>query len=55
MFRLLGTISSSQIVDTVRKLHDSKNFDKDCISRGQVQSKLWIIEELKKINLDLGT
>jgi len=55
LFRLLGTISSSQIIDTVRKLHDNKDFDKDCISRGQVQSKLWIIEELKKINPELGT
>jgi hypothetical protein len=30
-------------------------FDKDCFSRGQLQSKLWIIKELKKLNLDLGT
>jgi len=29
--------------------------DKDCFSRGQLQSKLWIIKELKKLNLELGT
>jgi hypothetical protein len=29
--------------------------DKDCFSRGQLQSKLWIIKELKKLDLDLGT
>lgn len=29
--------------------------DKDCFSRGQLKSKLWIIKELKKLNLDLGT
>jgi hypothetical protein len=27
----------------------------DCFSRGQLQSKLWIIKELTKLNLDLGT
>lgn len=27
----------------------------DCFSRGQLKSKLWIIKELKKLNLDLGT
>lgn len=29
--------------------------DKDCFSRGQLQSKLWIIKELKKLDLNLGT
>ena len=27
----------------------------DCFSRGQLKSKLWIIKELIKLNLDLGT
>lgn len=35
-------------------LNDIK-FDKDCFSRGQLQSKLWLINELKKLNVDLGT
>jgi hypothetical protein len=30
-------------------------YDKDCFSRGQLQSKLWLVEELKKLNVDLGT
>ena len=29
--------------------------DKDCFSRGQLQSKLWLINELQKLNVDLGT
>lgn len=29
--------------------------DKDCFSRGQLQSKIWLIQELKKCNVDLGT
>ena len=27
----------------------------DCFSRGQIKSKLWIVKELTKLNLDLGT
>lgn len=30
-------------------------YNKDCFSRGQLQSKLWLVRELKKLNLDLGT
>lgn len=30
-------------------------FDKDCFSRGQLQSKLWLIRELEKLPVDLGT
>lgn len=29
--------------------------DNDCLSRGQLQSKLWLISELKKLDVDLGT
>jgi hypothetical protein len=29
--------------------------DKDCFSRGQLKSKLWVVKELKKLDLDLGT
>ena len=27
----------------------------DCFSRGQLQSKLWLVEELKKLKIELGT
>jgi hypothetical protein len=30
-------------------------FASDCFSRGQLQSKLWLVDELKKCNVDLGT
>jgi len=29
--------------------------DKDCFSRGQLQSKLWLVDELKNLDVDLGT
>ena len=35
-------------------VNDTK-FDKDSFSRGQLQSKIWLVEELKKCNVDLGT
>lgn len=30
-------------------------YDKDCFSRGQIESKLWLVRELKKTNQNLGT
>lgn len=29
--------------------------DKDCFSRGQLMSKLWLVNEISKLNLELGT
>ena len=29
--------------------------DNDCFSRGQLQSKLWLVDELEKLDLNLGT
>jgi len=29
--------------------------DKDCFSRGQLQSKMWLVKELQKLDVDLGT
>tara|TARA_B100002019_G_C21274039_1_gene604105 strand:+ start:2687 stop:3730 length:1044 start_codon:yes stop_codon:yes gene_type:complete len=29
-------------------------FDEDCLSRGQLRSKIWLVNELKKISVDLG-
>ena len=36
-------------------LNDEIDFDEDCLSRGQLQSKLWLVNELNKIGVDLGT
>ena len=35
-------------------VNDTK-IDPDCFSRGQLQSKLWLVDELKKCNVNLGT
>ena len=34
---------------------NNTEIDKDCFSRGQLQSKLWLVNELQKLNVDLGT
>lgn len=55
LFRLLETFSESQLIIATKKLLADPVFDKDCMSRGQIKSKLWLIEELKKLDLNLGT
>ena len=34
---------------------NSIKIDKDCFSRGQLQSKLWLVHELEKLDIELGT
>ena len=55
LFRLIQQQTSSQLVEGLRKLKDDENFVEDSFSRGQLESKLWLIQELKGINIDLGT
>jgi hypothetical protein len=35
-------------------LNEDVSFDEDCLSRGQLRSKIWLTNELKKIGIDLG-
>ena len=59
VFRLLENLSESYIVTALKHLHDDKKFNSDCLSRGQIKSKTWLVNELKKIdgrtNINLGT
>jgi hypothetical protein len=34
---------------------NNTEYDKDCFSRGQLESKLWLIKELKQCDVELGT
>ena len=58
LYRILSGFTNSPLIEAV-KLIDNPDFVPDCLSRGQVKSKLWLIEELakleKKQNLKLGT
>lgn len=55
LFRLLQGESDSQLVEGLRKLVRDDRFDTDCFSRGQLESKKWVVEQLKLLDVDLGT
>ena len=46
---------TSQLVKSLYHIIDNPHFNKDCISGGQLSSKEWVIEELNKFEIDLGT
>jgi hypothetical protein len=55
LFRIIQGLTSSQLIEGMRKYKDDDNFDADCFSRGQLESKLWLLKELGKLKVDLGT
>lgn len=56
LWTLLSKYSNSHFVSAFKNFFvNNTQYDKDCFSRGQLQSKLWLIKEVKKLNLDLGT
>jgi len=56
LWNILDQYTSTQFTNAFKKLFvNNIVFDKDCFSRGQLQSKIWLIKEIKKINIDLGT
>lgn len=56
LWRLLQQYNKTNFVYAFKFMNEQGiSFDKDCFSRGQLQSKLWLIDELKKLSLDLGT
>jgi hypothetical protein len=56
LWKILIDFCDSQFILTFKNFFVNNTiYDKDCFSRGQLQSKIWLIDELKKLNLDLGT
>jgi hypothetical protein len=56
LWPVLDRYTETQFVAAFKSFFvNQTSYDKDCFSRGQLQSKLWLIDELKKLNLDLGT
>jgi hypothetical protein len=56
LWKILDTEVSTNFVSALK--HFASNdilIDDDCFSRGQLQSKLWLINKLDRLNLDLGT
>jgi hypothetical protein len=56
LWKLLSEELDTEFISTFKYLHNEKiEYVHDCFSRGQLASKLWLIKELKTLNLDLGT
>jgi hypothetical protein len=56
LWKLLDSETTTQFVSALKFLiSNDVNFDFDCLSQGQLKSKIWLIEELKKLDLNLGT
>lgn len=56
LWRLLQSFVDTNFIYAFKFMNEQNiNFDEDCFSRGQLQSKLWLVEELKKVSVDLGT
>ena len=55
MWKLLADYTPTQFVVAFKSFFvNSVTINDDCFSRGQLQSKLWLVRELKKLDLDLG-
>jgi hypothetical protein len=56
LWKLLSNELDTQFVLAFKSFYIEQTiYDNDCFSRGQLASKLWLITELKKLDLDLGT
>jgi hypothetical protein len=56
MFRLLEDNTETYFVKALKDLITNNiEFDKDCFSRGQLKSKIWLVDTLKSLNVELGT
>lgn len=56
MYRILLHIQDTQILKAIKSLHSNGiRWEKDAMSQGQLRSKMWLIDELKTLDLELGT
>ena len=55
LFRIIQGLTGSQLIEGMRKYKDDDSFNADCFSRGQLESKLWLVKELSELKVDLGT
>lgn len=56
LWPVLNRYVNTQFTDSFKNFYINDLYvNKDCFSRGQLTSKLWLIEELEELNLNLGT
>jgi len=56
LWKILDMYLDTRFVQSLKsfEVYEIK-WDEDCFSQGQIKSKLWLLNELKKTKLDLGT
>lgn len=55
LWPLLDRIVDTQFTAAFKNFFvNQTEFDKDCFSRGQLESKLWLVKELRKVTPDIG-
>lgn len=55
LFKVLSSYVDTSLTDGLKRCHDEDIwFDKDCLSRGQIRSKRWLIDTIEDLGLDLG-
>lgn len=56
MYRIILDIKPTAIIRAIKTFDiNSIQIDNDALSQGQLQSKMWLINELSRLKLDLGT
>lgn len=56
LWKLLAEYKDTQFVAAFKNFFvNNIEYDNDCFSRGQIQSKLWLVNELKMLDVELGT
>ena len=55
LWNVLEKHTNSKLITPLRRLHDKQiNYDKDCMSRGQLKSKKWLVDKLQELDVYLG-
>jgi hypothetical protein len=56
LWRWLDTEIGSELIRGLKRLYVNKvQIDPSCMSRGQILSKLWLIKEVRRLDLEFGT
>jgi len=56
LWKILDSYVDTRFVQSLKSfIVNDITWDEDCFSQGQIKSKMWLLEELKKLKLDLGT
>lgn len=56
LWKLLDEYTNTHFVTALKNFFvNSIEYDNDCFSRGQLHSKLWLVNELKTLDIELGT